>query len=220
MSAANVIVLPTPKPKRATKTGKMDFLTPDELIAVLRISREHSTRSWAMILIAYKHGLRASEVCGLKFADVNIKDGMISAKRLKGSLHTVQQLMGHRGQPLLDEIAALKEWLKIRPADAGDSLFTSQKGSHLSRGQFFAIFRDIAERAGLPASKRAPHVLKPSPATHLIGAKTNLAVVGQYLGHRSISSTMKYVSVSDRQAADAARGAVQKIFCFLFFLGS
>jgi type 1 fimbriae regulatory protein FimB len=208
---ANVLTIPVKKP-RSTKRGKLDFLTPDELLAVLRVAHEHSTRSWAMILVAYKHGLRASEVCGLKLADINIKNGTISAERLKGSLHTIQQLMPQRGQPLLDEIAALKEWLRIRPADAGDSLFTSQKGGHLSRGQFFAIFRDIAERAGLPASKRHPHCLKHSLATHLISAKTNLAVVGQYLGHKSISSTMKYISVSDRQASDAARDALQNIF--------
>ena len=211
MRAANVVVLQAPKPKRASR-GKLDFLSPDELLELLRVAREHSTRSWAMILVAYKHGLRASEVCGLKLADVNLKDCTISAERLKGSLHTIQQLLPHRGQPLLDEIAALKEWLKIRPADSGDSLFTSQKGGHLSRGQFFAIFRDIAERAGLPASKRHPHCLKHSLASHLISVNTNVAVVQQFLGHRSISSTIKYISVSDRQASDAARDALQNIF--------
>ena len=208
---ANVITMPVKKP-RSTKRGKLDFLTPDELLAVLRVAHEHSTRSWAMILIAYKHGLRASEVCGLKLADVNLKDCTISAERLKGSLHTVQQLMPHRGQPLLDELAALREWLKIRPADSGDALFVSQKGGHLSRGQFFSIFREIAERAGLPASKRHPHTLKHSLGTHLVGANVNLAKVGQFLGHKSISSTMKYVSVSDRQASEAARDALMNIF--------
>jgi type 1 fimbriae regulatory protein FimB len=211
MSAANVVVLQAPKPKRARR-GKMDFLTPAELVAVLRVAREDSARSWAMILVAYKHGLRASEVCGLKLGDVDLKNSTISAERLKGSLHTIQQLLPHRGQPLLDEIAALREWLKVRPADSGDALFTSQKGGHLRRGQFFAIFRDIAQRAGLPATKRHPHVLKHSLATHLIGADTNLAVVGQYLGHKSISSTMRYISVSDRKASDAARDALQNVF--------
>src|ERR1700674_1978871 len=207
---ANVLTIPLKKP-RATRRGKMDFLSPDEFLAVLRCAREHSTRSWAMILIAYAHGLRASEVCGLKLADINIKDATIATKRLKGSLATVQMLMGHRGQPLLDEIGALKEWLKVRPVDAGDSLFTSQKGGHLSRGQFFAIFQTVAERAGLPASKRHPHVLKHSLATHLIGQNVNLAKVGQFLGHKSISSTMKYVAVSDTQASEAAHAALMNI---------
>jgi type 1 fimbriae regulatory protein FimB len=211
MSAANVVVLQAPKPLLARR-GKMDFLTPDELLAVLRAAREHSPRSWAMCLLAYKHGLRATEVCQLNLVDVDMKECTVSVRRLKNSLHTCQQLMGHRGQPLLDEIAALKEWLKIRPADAGDSLFTSQKGGHLSRGQFFSIFQRIAGRAGLPASKRHPHCLKHTLASHLISVNTNLAVVQQFLGHKSISSTMRYVSVSDRQASDVARDALLNVF--------
>ena len=57
-----------------------------------------------MILLACRHGLRASEVCGLKLADVDVKGGSISLQRLKGSLKTVQPLYRHRGQPLLDEV--------------------------------------------------------------------------------------------------------------------
>ena len=53
-----------------------------------------------MILMAYRHGLRASEVCGIKLADVDLKAGSISIRRLKGSLHTIQPLYQHRGQPL------------------------------------------------------------------------------------------------------------------------
>jgi type 1 fimbriae regulatory protein FimB len=208
---ANVLQIPVKKP-RSVRRGKMDFLSPNELITILRCAREHSVRSWAMTLTAYSHGLRASEVCRLKLADIDIKDATIATKRLKGSLHTVQMLMAHRGQPLLDELAAIKEWMKVRPSDAGDALFVSGKGGHLSSTQFYRIFREIAERAGLPANKRHPHVLKHSLATHLIGQNMNLAKVGQFLGHKSISSTMKYVSVSDRQASDAARDALMNIF--------
>lgn len=206
-----ILTLPVKKP-RSARRGKLDFLTPTELLSVLRVAREHSTRTWTMILIAYSHGLRASEVCGLKLVDINIKDATIAVKRLKGSLATVQMLMPHRGEPLLDEIGALKAWLKDRPADAGDALFVSAKGGHLSRVQFFTIFQGIAERAGLPANKRHPHALKHSLASHLISANTNLAKVGQFLGHKSISSTMKYVSVSDRQASEAAHAALMNIF--------
>src|SRR5207245_11752402 len=89
---ANILTIPGKKPPRARR-GKMDFLTPIELLSVLRVAREHSTRTWAMILIAYSHGLRASEVCGLKLADINLKDATIAVRRLKGSLATVQMLM-------------------------------------------------------------------------------------------------------------------------------
>ena len=47
---------------------------------------------------------------------MNLKDGAITIQRLKGSLKTTQPLYAHRGQPLLDEVAALRSWLKVRPA--------------------------------------------------------------------------------------------------------
>src|SRR2546423_3181926 len=90
------------RPIRA-KRGQMTFLTPDETLSVLKAARERATRDWAMVLLAYRHGLRASEVCGLKLSDIDLKVGSISIRRLKGSLPTVQPLYPHRGQPLLDE---------------------------------------------------------------------------------------------------------------------
>ena len=100
-----------------TKRGQLIFLTPAETLAVLKAARERSTRDWAMILLAYRHGLRASEVCGLKLADVDLKAGSIFVRRLKGSLQTMQPLYQHRGQPLLDETNAVRAWLRKRPAD-------------------------------------------------------------------------------------------------------
>jgi integrase len=88
--------------------SKMVHLTPEELLAMLKTARARGARDWAMILLAYRHGLRASEVCDLKMADVDLKAGSLSIWRLKGSLHTVQPLYRHKGQPLLDEIAALR----------------------------------------------------------------------------------------------------------------
>jgi integrase len=194
------------------KRGQMTFLSPEETLAVLKTAREHSTRDWAMILLAYRHGLRASEVCSLKLADVDLKAGSVSIRRLKGSLQTVQPLYQHRGQPLLDETTALRAWLRKRSADGSDYLFTSQKGGKLDRTQFFRVFQTIAKIAGLPVDKRHPHVLKHSLASHLIAENVNLALVRQALGHRSINSTMQYVGTSDRQAAEAAQAALMNLF--------
>lgn len=194
------------------KRSKMDFLTPDELLAVLKEARARTLRDWAMVLITYSHGLRASETCRLKLADVNLKDGSIFARRLKGSQATVQQLMPHRGNPLLDELSALKAYVKERPSDSGDALFISQKGGHLSATQFYRLFRDIAKAAGLASHKRHPHVLKHSIASHLVRGNVNLAKVKAYLGHAAISSTMQYVSVSDQEASRDAHSALMKLF--------
>jgi len=182
----------------------MNYLTPAELLGVLRVAHSYSLRDWAMILLAYRHGLRASEVCGLRLSDLDLKDGSISVQRLKGSLKTTQPLYRHRGLPLLDEIAALRAWLRKRPADGSDYVFSSQKGGKLDRTQFFRLFQTYASIAGLPTEKRHPHTLKHSLASHLVAGNVNLALVKQALGHRSINSTMQYVGTSDGQAAQAA----------------
>ncbi len=194
------------------KRGRMTILTPQETLALLKAARKRSMREWAMILLAYRHGLRASEVCGIKLADVDLKAGSISIRRLKGSLHTIQPLYQHRGQPLLDETAALRAWLRKRPADGSDFLFTSQKGGKLGRTQFFRNFQTIAESTGLPIEKRHPHVLKHSLASHLVAGNVNLALIRQALGHQSISSTMAYVGTSGSQAAEALQRALMSLF--------
>jgi integrase len=113
--ATQVLTLPTPviRVSRSTRA----HLSPAELLAVLKIARAKSTRDWCMILLAYRHGMRASEVCGLKLSDVSLKDQTIRVARLKGSMLTVQSLFGHRGVPLLDELAALRAWLRVRRPD-------------------------------------------------------------------------------------------------------
>jgi integrase len=199
------------RPTRA-KRGHRTFLTPAETLTVLKAARERATRNWAMILLAYRHGLRASEVCGLKLADIDLKSGSISIRRLKGSLSTVQPLYPHRGQPLLDEMTALRAWLRERRSDGSDYLFTSQKGGKLDRTQFFRVFQAIAETAALPLEKRHPHVLKHSLASHLVAGNVNLALIRQALGHRSINSTMQYVGTSDGQAAEAAQAALMRLY--------
>jgi len=209
-------VTPFPAGKQAPglrhRVSRMTHLTPDELLAVLKASRSRSARDWCMILLAYRHGMRASEVCNLRLADVDLKVGSISVRRLKGSLHTVQPLYRHKGQPLLDEVTALRAWLREREPDGSDYLFLSQKGGRLHRSQFFRIFQACAEAAGLPSQKRHPHVLKHSLASHLVAGNVNLALVRQCLGHKSIGSTMKYVAVSDTQATEAAQAALMSLY--------
>jgi site-specific recombinase XerD len=210
-SVASPIIKKKARPTRA-KRGQMTFLTTDEILAVLKVARVRSSRDWAMILLAYRHGLRASEVCGLKLAEVDLKVGSLSIRRLKGSLPTVQPLYPHRGQPLLDEMSALRAWLRERRSDGSDYLFTSQKGGNLDRTQFFRLFQTVAETAGLPIEKRHPHVLKHSLASHLVAGNVNLALIRQALGHRSITSTMQYIGTSDGQAAEAAQAALMRLY--------
>jgi type 1 fimbriae regulatory protein FimB len=180
----------------------MENLTYNELLAVLKAARVQSVRNWAMILTAFSHGLRASEVCNLRVSHLN--DGHLKIKRLKGSNATTHQLIPHRGQRLLDEVKAMKQWLAVRPTDAGDALFTSQKGGCMSATQFYRIFRDLAEGVGLSAKKRHPHVLKHTTCTMLVRSDMNVAKVQAFVGHAAIASTMRYVTVSDAEASAEA----------------
>jgi len=187
----------------------LESLTYDELLAVLKAAKAQSTRNWCMILAAFSHGLRASEVCGLRLSDVH--DGHVTIHRLKGSRTTLHQLVPHRGTPLLDEVKALKGWLVERPTDCGDALFPSQKGACMSATQFYRIFRNLAEECSLPARKRHPHVLKHTTCTELIRHDMNLAKVAAFVGHASISSTMRYVSISDAEASREAIDTLMKL---------
>lgn len=198
----------TPKTAPAT----MQHLEPPEVLSVLRAAKRRGIREWAMILVAYKHGMRASEICNLRLDDIDLKNGSIVVNRLKGSLRTVQTVTEHRGEPLLNENRALREWLRCRRDDGSNFLFTSQKGGRIHRSQLFRLFRAVAKAAGLPPEKRHPHALKHSLASHLVAANVNLALVKQQLGHKSIGSTMRYVRTSDRQASKATSIALMAIF--------
>src|SRR5438045_7652575 len=70
------------------------FLTPDEVAALLRAAKKgrHGARSHAMILIAYRHGLRASEVTGLRVSDIDLKRGTIYCRRTKNSRSSLHPL--------------------------------------------------------------------------------------------------------------------------------
>jgi len=192
----------------------MKFLESNELLALLKAAKARSNRDWAMLVFAYRHGMRASEVCGLKLADLDMKNRQVEIKRVKGSLRTVQPLAEHAGnnRALFDEVRVLKTYLAERNEDGSGYLFLSQKGSALTTTQFYRIFRNIALAAGVAPEKAHPHSLKHSRCTNLIASGVNLMEVRQLVGHKSIGSTVQYISVSDQQAAQAARRADAQMF--------
>src|SRR5579885_2679263 len=168
---------PSRKPRTPRPRGQMIALEPGELVRLLEVARKHSVRDWAMLLTAYCHGLRASEVCGLRMEDIDLRAGTIRCRRLKGSLATVQTVSPHRGNILLDEVRALREWLTARKDDHSGYPFLSAKSGAISRVQFFRLFQRYAEAAGLPTPERHPHCLKHSMVSHMIEEDQNLAKV-------------------------------------------
>ena len=60
------------------KKNSLVYPTPEEMLRVLKMARQRSSRDRAMILVAYRHGMRASEVCGLEMRDLDMRNGSIS----------------------------------------------------------------------------------------------------------------------------------------------
>lgn len=149
-----------------------------------------------MILVAFLHGLRASEVTGLK-AD-NVVDGYLTVQRLKGSLKTSQQIVASDDW-IFDE-RPLIEFARRTPPN--QTLFK------IGRSQFWRIVRKYARAAGIPAHKAHPHALKHSIAMQTIHS-AGVEHVRQHLGHKSLSSTGEYLRVSDDQASAAIRKALE-----------
>jgi integrase len=189
----------------------MKALTHDEILKVLK-SVGNSARDLAMILLAFRHGMRASEVCGLELKDLDLKNGEITIRRLKGSLKTTQPLAELQGQPLLSEKRVLRTWLAERGDHPSKYVFVSQKSGKPHRSQFYRVFSAAAEKAGLPKDKRHPHCLKHSLAVLLVEANTNLATVRVALGHKSIASTAVYAAPSDESAGKATLHALGSTF--------
>ena len=149
-----------------------------------------------MVLVAYSHGLRASEVTG--FTRSAVRDGHLTIKRLKGSLKTTQPLLTS-DNPLLNERAALESAVAGLPAKA--------RVFDISRVQFWRLLQKYCKVAGIPDHLRHPHILKHSVAMHSIkqGGIENLK---QYLGHKSLSSTGQYLKVDDAQASAAIQAVL------------
>lgn len=188
--------------------SEMQALTQPEILSVLKIAASESKRNHAMILLAFRHGLRASEVCGLRTSDIDLKNGSIIIKRLKGSLKSTQDLLDLPGQPLVSEKRVIKTWLEERATygDKSDYLFLSQKGGRMDRSAFYRVFQQIAKNAGLPAGKQHPHCLKHSLGYYLVDMGVGLPSIQQTLGHKSLASTGVYLKVSDERAnRDAAK---------------
>src|SRR5258705_1875845 len=149
--------------------GPMKALTQDEILKVLK-AVSNGPRDLAMILVAFRHGMRASEVCGLELKDLDLRNGEITIRRLKGSLKTTQPLADIQGQPLLSEKRVLRAWLDERGSHPSKHVFVSQKSGQVHRSQFYRIFADIAERAGMARDKRHPHCLKHALGYSLVEA--------------------------------------------------
>lgn len=180
---------PTADPK--TK----NYLTEGEMTSLLAAARKgkHGTRDHAMLLMAYRHGLRVSELVGLRLADVALDSGHVYVRRCKGSLSTNQPLEG-------DELRALRAWLRERSVSphAGLSfLFVGERGP-LTRQAVNYLIAETGKRARLPFRVN-PHMLRHSCGYYLANKGYDTRLIQDYLGHKNIGHTVRYTRTAAKR---------------------
>jgi type 1 fimbriae regulatory protein FimB len=177
----------------------MKALTQEELDWLLASIPD--AKLYGMCLLGFSHGMRASEVCALKWTDVNLETGTITVRRGKHSLTNKQPLTAEETEILKTLWEASTDSQYVFP-----SLKTWERGKRgrMSRWAFWHQFKAVCLRAGIPPDKAHPHILKHTTAMTLVKANITLPIIQQYLGHRSLSSTAVYTQVDDETANAAA----------------
>ncbi len=163
----------------------------DRLLAAPDVSTPLGTRDKAMVELLYATGLRVSELVGLKSHMVNLHVGYLIC-RGKGSKERLVPV----GESALNRV---KEYIiTVRPALAepsSDVLFCSNRGSAMTRQNFWYIIQRYAAKAGI-MKHISPHVLRHSFATHLLAGGADLRSVQMMLGHADISTTQIYTHIN------------------------
>ncbi|WP_421927484.1 site-specific tyrosine recombinase XerD [Neoaquamicrobium sediminum] len=171
----------------------------DRQMAENDADRLAACRLHALVETLYATGLRVSELVSLPLT-VALRDERFFVVRGKGGKE--------RMVPLSQKArAALRDWLEIRAQHASfkDSPFlfpaTSESG-HLPRQVFARELKGLASRAGVPAAKVSPHVLRHAFASHLLQNGADLRAVQQLLGHADISTTQIYTHVLENRLVE------------------
>ena len=170
------------------------FLSIDEvdlLIAQPDVSTPRGLRDRAMIELLYATGLRASELVGVRLADLHLDEEYLTCVGKGGKERLVPI-----GEPAAEWIrkyhaTARRTLLKKRQSPR---LFLNARGTSLSRVGFWKILRQYGRTAKLPISL-SPHVLRHSFATHLLERGADLRAIQLMLGHADLSTTQIYTHV-------------------------
>jgi len=171
-----------------------DYLFPTEierLIAAAKKSPRHGVRNTLMILLAYRHGLRISELTDLRQSDLDLQAGRINCRRLKGSQQNIHPIEG-------DELRLIRRWLRQHPTPHSDYLFVSERGTPITRQSAWRILKEAGESAGLSISVH-PHMLKHSCGYYLADKGCDTRLIQEYLGHKNIQNTVRYTQTNAKR---------------------
>jgi integrase len=163
----------------------------DRLIKAAKVNR-HGQRDATMILLAFRHGLRAAELVDLRWDQVDLgRNACLHVRRVKNGMPSVHPLQG-------DEMRALRE-LK-RSADS-PFVFVSERGAPFTR----AGFAKMIARAGVEAKFKFgvhPHMLRHACGYALANRGHDTRALQAYLGHKNIQHTVRYTELSPTRFKD------------------
>ena len=152
-------------------------------------------RDRAMLELLYSCGLRVSELISLSYHNINLKEEFIRIHG-KGNKERVLPM----GEVAIDYL--MKYETNARPMllknGQSDSYFLSNRGSAMTRQNFFYIIKAYANQVGID-KPLSPHSLRHAFATHLVQKGADLRSVQLMLGHSDISSTQLYTHIQNAQ---------------------
>ena len=166
-----------------------EYLTSAEvegLMAAARKSSRYGHRDATMILLAYRHGLRASEVSDLQWHQVELTAGRLHVRRSKRGTPSVHPIQG-------DELRALRRLQREQPP--GPYIFCSERGGPMTAKSFHTLIARLGERAGMVFPIH-PHMLRHGCGYALANAGHDTRAIQAWMGHKNIQHTVRYTELA------------------------
>ncbi len=178
------------KPKNAVVRPR-EYLTPDEIVVLMKTARERGRgvngfRDATMILVASRHALRVSELCALRWSQIDFNEGIINVVRLKGSKDGAHPLRGS----VLRSLRRLQRESKPSPY-----VFVNERGLPVSVNGFQKTLRRIGEATEIPFTVH-PHMLRHATGFELANKGADTRLIAEYMGHRNINHTTRYTELA------------------------
>jgi integrase/recombinase XerC len=185
-------------PKAARKLPQV--LDVDEAVQLVEVPTDAplGQRDRALLELLYSSGLRVSELCALRWHDLDLDDGQVTVLG-KGSKQRVVPVGSHAR-------AALAAWREEQGAKADAPVFPGRGGKPISPRAVQLRLRRIAQRQGL--FKRVhPHLLRHTFASHVLESSGDLRGVQELLGHADLGTTQIYTHLDFQHLARVYDGA-------------
>ena len=161
-----------------------------------------AVRDWAILETIYATGMRVSEVCSLDTTSID-QQGMTLRVIGKGNKERIVPFT----RTCLN---ALQRWLngprqELAHPEAGKALFVGDKGKRIDPRVIRGMLHRMCARAGV--RDIAPHALRHTAATHILGGGADLRAVQEMLGHSSLQTTQRYTHVDAQRLSAIYRQA-------------